>query len=309
MRWRRNGYAFCVSRAVEGAAGLMVALAAGVFAACGPVARIRKATPPVPESSVVPLATLHNENGAADADAGGWQPRPGQTWQWQLTGEVDTSIVADIYDVDLFDTPAETVARLHSLGRRVICYMSAGSYEAWRPDAAAFPPEVIGQPYAGWPDEWWLDIRQADALAPILEARLDLCRAKGFDGVEPDNVDAYQADTGFPLSAQDQLQFNRRLAQAAHARGLSIGLKNDPDQAGALVEDFDWALLEDCFAQGWCEAMAPFVRRGKLVVAVEYTDSGVDWIAACEHMKGLGLQAVLKKRDLDAWRQACADEE
>jgi len=32
-----------------------------------------------------------------------------------------------------------------------------------------------------------------------MQARLDLCVAKGFSVVEPDNTDAYQQDTGMTL--------------------------------------------------------------------------------------------------------------
>ena len=44
-----------------------------------------------------------------------------------------------MYDVDLFDTPVSVVASLHARGRKVICYMSAGSWEDFRPDATRFP--------------------------------------------------------------------------------------------------------------------------------------------------------------------------
>ncbi|MDA1035618.1 MAG: endo alpha-1,4 polygalactosaminidase, partial [Chloroflexi bacterium] len=74
-----------------------------------------------------------------------WRPEVGVTWQWQLTdAPVDTSIDADVYDVDLFETDAATVRRLHDLGRRVICYVNAGGWEDWRGDADAFPAVVIG---------------------------------------------------------------------------------------------------------------------------------------------------------------------
>lgn len=42
-----------------------------------------------------------------------------------------------------------------------------------------------------------------------MQARLDLAVQKGCDGVEPDNVDGYQNNSGFPLTAQDQLAYNR----------------------------------------------------------------------------------------------------
>src|SRR3954454_23250567 len=61
-----------------------------------------------------------------------WRPAPGTTWQWQLTQPVDPSVDAAMYDVDLFETPAAVVRALHARGRRVVCYMSAGSLERWR---------------------------------------------------------------------------------------------------------------------------------------------------------------------------------
>ncbi len=160
-----------------------------------------------------------------------WTPAPRSTFQWQLSGTIDLSPSADVFNVDLCDTPPSTVAALHRRGRHVICYVSVGSYEDWRPDAARFPRSVIGKPYQGWSGEWWLDVRHLSALAPLMRARLDLCQAKGFDAVEPDNIDGYQVDggTGFPLTAGDQLRYNRWIAAEAHCRDLSIGLKNDSD--------------------------------------------------------------------------------
>lgn len=238
-----------------------------------------------------------------------WQPAVRATWQWQLSGSpIDGSIDAQAYDVDLFDVEAVVLAALHAQGRRVICYLSAGSWEDWRPDADQFPPAVIGRDYAGWPGERWLDIRQIDLLAPIMRARLDLCRAKGFDAVEPDNVDGYTNDTGFPLTYQDQLAYNIWLAAEAHARGLSIGLKNDGEQALDLVSHFDWAMTEDCYADGWCDEMAPFAAAGKAVFAAEYTDRMTERQfvnAICPQAGSQGLSAILKHRDLDAWRVAC----
>jgi len=233
----------------------------------------------------------------------------GTSWQWQLTDlPVDSSFEVDVYDIDLFDNDASTVAALHAQGYKLICYISAGSWEDWRPDADRFPASVLGEDYEGWPGERWLDIRQIDLLAPIMRARLDQCASKGFDGIEPDNMDGYANDTGFPLTYQDQLDYNIWLAQEAHARGLSIGLKNDDEQVDDLLPYFDWALTEDCFAEEWCDAMAPFVAAGKAVFAAEYTDefSVSDFLdQACPQADVLGFSALLKDRDLDAWRRAC----
>jgi endo-alpha-1,4-polygalactosaminidase (GH114 family) len=231
-----------------------------------------------------------------------WRPGPGTSWQWQLTGSIDTSVAADMYDIDLFDAPAATVRELHERGRHVVCYLDAGTYEPDRPDADAYPQAVLGAEVEGWPGERWLDIRRLDVLGPIIERRLDDCRAKGFDGVEPDNVDAYANDSGFPLGADDQLAFNRFLATAAHRRGLSVGLKNDLDQVAALEPRFDWALDEQCFQYAECEALRPFADAGKAVFIAEYE---LEPSAFCAAARAAGYSAIRKRLDLDAWREAC----
>ncbi len=218
---------------------------------------------------------------------------------------MDLDLEVDVYDVDLFENDASVVETLHAQGRKVICYVSVGSWEDWRPDKDQFPKAVIGEDYEGWPGEKWLDIRQVELLAPVMRARFDLCREKGFDGIEPDNIDGYTNDTGFPLTYADQLEYNLWLAEEAHARGLSIGLKNDPDQVAHLLPYFDWALTEDCFAEGWCDDMLPFVQMGKPVLAAEYADTGVDFGQICQEADRLRFSLILKNRELDAWRESC----
>lgn len=104
------------------------------------------------------------------------------------------------------------------------------------------PLVSAGARVEGWAGERWLDIRKLDILRPLMEARMDLCKRKGFDAIEPDNVDGYVNRSGFPLTAEDQLRYNIWLATAAHARGLSVGLKNDLEQTERLVTYFDWAV-------------------------------------------------------------------
>ena len=113
--------------------------------------------------------------------------------------------------------------------------------------------------------------------------------------------------TGFPLTYQDQRAYNIWLAGEAHARGLSIGL-NDEAQATDLVSHFDWAMTEDCFADEWCEEMAPFTDAGKAVFAAEYTDqltTNQFLNQVCPQAEVLNLDVIFKDRDLGAWRQAC----
>lgn len=228
------------------------------------------------------------------------------TWQWQLSEPpVDTSIDADVYDIDIFDNDASVIADLHAKGRRVIGYINVGSWEDWRPDKDQFPPEVLGADYEGWPGEKWLDIRRMDLLEPILRARLDICKAKGFDAVEPDNMEIYTNNTGFPISYDDQLKYALWLADEAHQRGLAIGIKNAADQVGDLLDHFDFAIIEDYFFHDWHEKMLPFIQAGKPVFAAEYDDTGVDFAAACKKARELGFSIIQKHRILTAYRVVC----
>ncbi|UUU42347.1 endo alpha-1,4 polygalactosaminidase [Streptomyces sp. NBC_00162] len=230
-----------------------------------------------------------------------WRPPPGVGWQWQLTGKLDTSVKAPVYDVDGFTTTKEQVAALKKAGRKTICYISTGAWEDFRPDADAFPKATIGQGN-GWEGERWLDIRQLTELEPLIAKRFDMCRDKGFDAVEPDNMDGYRNTSGFPLTAEDQLSYNRLIAKLAHDRGLAVGLKNDLDQIPQLVGEFDFAVNEQCAQYRECEKLTPFIEAGKAVFHVEYELPAGRF---CERARELKLSSLQKRYDLDAWRRPC----
>ncbi len=235
---------------------------------------------------------------ASSSEAARWRPGPTTAaWQWQLQGKIDTSVPARVYEVDGFDVGKRVVRRLHREGRRVICYLDVGSWERYRPDRAAFPKQVIGRKYQGYPDERWLDIRRIDLLAKPLEARFDLCRRKGFDAVEPDNDNGFTNRTGFPLTAADQLRFNRWVARQVHRRGMSVALKNDPEQAPKLSRLFDFAVVEQCFQYHECGRFSPFVKQGKAVFEAEYEIGPASF---CKRAAALRFSAIRKSYDLRA---------
>jgi hypothetical protein len=228
----------------------------------------------------------------------------GDWFQIQLAGTIDLSADGQVYEFDGDETPASTIeaVRWHPGPPHVLCYIGAGTWESYRSDAGAFPDSVLGKVVKGWPDERWLDIRQIEVLAPILRARLDTCAAKGFDGVDPDNVNGYTNDTGFPLTAADQLRFNRWLAAEAHARGLVVALKNDGEQAAALAPDFDAAVAEQCVEYDECELYSPFVAAGKPVFDIEYSTAPA---AFCPVAARLQFTIIGKHESLDAYRIGC----
>ncbi|MDP1548216.1 MAG: endo alpha-1,4 polygalactosaminidase [Anaerolineales bacterium] len=227
---------------------------------------------------------------------------PNGSWQIQYTGEINLNLDVAIYNLDLFDTSSATIADLRARGVFVMCYFSAGSREDWRPDADKFPAEVLGNDYEGWSGEKWLDIRKLDLLAPIMNARLDLASQKGCDGVDPDNIQGFTNDTGFPLSYDDQLQYNIWLSESAHARGLSIGLKNNFEQIRDLLPYFDWQLHEECFQYHECEMLLPFLEAGKPVFNIEYTLPTSEF---CPQSNALGLISIRKNLILDAFIESC----
>lgn len=245
-----------------------------------------------------------------------YRPTVETTWQWQLsirsgqTG-INTSYDVDVYDIDLFDTSAEQIAALHDQGRTVICYFSAGSWENWRDDADAFDDQDIGKTLDGWRDERWLNIRSPKVMDIMLD-RLDVALGKGCDGVEPDNVDGYTNRTGFELLADDQLAFNRQLANAAHERGLAIGLKNSGDQAVELVEYFDFSLNEQCHEYDECEQLQPFIDADKPVWNAEYVkpDTAAEAASAaatiCPSATAARLRTLVLPLELDdSFRVSC----
>jgi hypothetical protein len=231
---------------------------------------------------------------------------PGTSWQWQIDGKTIDETVLDgvtnpkkMYDVDLFATDPSVIARLHRKNITVICYMETGGWESYRPDAGAYPAGVLGNVVSGYPDERFVDIRKTDVLRPILAARLDLAAAKGCDGIEPDLDDTYNGyQTGFALTMDDQLTFNKMVADLAHERMLSVGLKNGASNGGTFetkMEQFtDWALNEQCNQFAECDGYRVYVAHGKAVFQVEYTSEGARAEDVCPADNSANFDGLLK---------------
>ncbi len=239
-----------------------------------------------------------------------YHPNIDTSWQWQLQGKLNTSYKVDLYDIDLFDTDSSTIAALKKQGKKVICYFSAGSYEEWREDAKDFPKNLLGKKLTGWKGEKWLDIRNK-TLKIIMKKRLDMAKEKGCDGVEADNVDGYANDTGFDLTPEDQLSYNKFIATQARERGLSVGLKNDLDQVKELEPFFDFSVNERCHEHRICHKLKPFIEHNKPVFNAEYARKYVEnkdgaREKMCKDSKDFGLQTLVLPTELDdSFRYSC----
>jgi hypothetical protein len=243
-----------------------------------------------PAAVTPPTTTTPPPSGGAH-----WTPSSAApiSWNWQLQGTVPTNTKVHVFDIDGFNNSAATVAALHAQGTKVICYIDFGSSENFRPDYSSFPASVQGSTN-GWAGEKWLDIRQLGVLEPIMTARMKMCVQKGFDALEPDNIDGYSNSTGFPLTAQDQLTYNTWIATEAHSLGLSVGLKNDTDQTAQLQPYFDWALNEQCNQYSECNTENVFVHANKAVFDAEYS-GGTGFCSADEsaHINGVAFDLNL----------------
>lgn len=257
-----------------------------------------------------------------------WRPKPGTTWQWQITGKVDLSFPVQMYDIDLYDAqPAASSYRvggfgtvridkglnsgvidaLHRQGRKVICYVDTGAWEDYRPDASLFPHRVVGGS-TGWSGERGLDIRRSawPAFEPLIAARLDLATHSRCDGVEPDQNNPWGNTPGFPISLSDQKAWYLHIAALAHQRGLSVGQKNGIETTDAdTIAAFDWDLNEECNLSRECDVLRGYIAAGKAVFQVEYADEGMTSSKFCPADNRAHFDGLLKYLELGSWRRAC----
>jgi hypothetical protein len=229
-------------------------------------------------ASAILLALGSGVSAGATAPAGGasvrqasgwWTPPQHLTWFWQLQGTIENDKPVAAYDIDGFENEASEVAALHAQGKHVICYIDAGTAEKFRPDYGEFPAATLGRSN-GWPGERWLDIRQLGAIEPIMTARFRMCCEKGFDAVEPDNVEAFANKSGFEITPAQQLSYNEWIATEVHALGMAVLQKNDGEQSAQLQPYFDGALSEQCNQYKECADFQPYLTAGKPVLNAEY---------------------------------------
>lgn len=252
------------------------------------------------------------QNNSSSTKENWYKPDITNSLQWQLTGSVNMNYDADMYDIDLFDSSKELIQSLQNNNIKVICYFSGGSYENWREDKDSFASEILGKDMDGWEGEKWLDISNPKVESIMLK-RLDLAKEKGCDGVEPDNMDNYSNDTGFSLTANDQLKYNKFIANEARKRGLSVGLKNDVDQIKELEPYFDFSINEQCHIYNECENMKPFIDANKPVFNIEYAQKYIDNNNSerdlmCKKSKELKFQTLILPMNLDdSFRISCEE--
>jgi hypothetical protein len=135
-------------------------------------------------------------------------------------------------------------------------------------------------------------------------ACMDVCRDKGFDGVQFDNVDGWQNNTGFPLTREDYIYYSALLANLAHSKGLSVGWENAAENVPDLLPYFDWFIMEECHEWDECDAGTPMIGAGKFVGEVEYEEEYRD-LEFCTLDDQLQISGMFKNLDLDSFMLPC----
>lgn len=259
-----------------------------------------------PASAAQHAPAAHAQHAAAST---WWQPANsgpdnGPEWQWELDHPLRVGSAADmglnatnaagqvaanptVLDVDGIENPAPTVAALHSLGDKAICYIeigSAGDYYAAADEGipVSYYAQLksagdLGAKMAGY-SEYYLNINAGSTVSIIESMIRQQCAAKGFDAVEPDIGDSYTDHTGFSITQAQNAAYDNTLGTYAHSLGLAWGQKNGDQNSSfsrlqAPVADF--LLTEECNYYHTCAGVtAPYLAAHKLVLNAEYTD---DW--------------------------------
>lgn len=195
--------------------------------------------------------------------------KPNINWHIQLDGKLKVPKNIQLIEIDLFETSDKKITALKSKNIMVICYFSAGTFEDWRSDISQIPKSSLGKPMPDWEGETWWNVNHKSVRDVIL-SRLNLAKSKGCDGVDPDNVDFYDNDTGLPITQNDTLEFLKWLADQTHKLNLKIALKNAGTLATKLANYFDLNVTEQCFEYNSCEEHLAFTKVGKPVLNIEY---------------------------------------
>jgi len=246
-----------------------------------------------------------------------WRPAVGSSWQIILQGPIilDPSAMAitpnvDIYDIDLFTNPQSTIDTLHRLGKKVICYFSAGSYEPGRPDSGDFKNADKGRVLDGWPAERWLNLNSQN-VRDIMSKRMELAARKRCDAVDPDNVDGYDNKNGLGLTKADTVNFLSFLVSKAQSLGLAIGLKNAGAVIPSVLPAMQFLVNEQCVQYSDCPTFSAFINASKPVFHIEYpSEVKPDFVANFCKDNGPaqgthGFSTVIKNMNLDGWVSYC----
>ncbi|MET0447290.1 MAG: endo alpha-1,4 polygalactosaminidase [Aeromicrobium sp.] len=216
---------------------------------------------------------------------------------YQLGGAYTPAATVQIVTRDRTEAPAP--------GRYSICYVNSfqtqpGTLGWWKKKHPSLllrdaKKHLVRDP--GWPDEVLLDIRTSRkraAIGRLNRAWFAQCARKGYQAVEPDNLDSWTRSEG-RLKTSHAVSLAKRLVREAHGTGVAIAQKNTP-QLSRLRLGFDFAVAEECEVYREC---GTYTRTyGTRLIEIEYTDNGrAAFRRACAARRGRA-SILLRDRDV-----------
>lgn len=151
-------------------------------------------------------------------------------------------------------------------------------------------------------NELLLDVSTAQkraALLQVIRPWIDECAAKGFDALEPDNMDSWTRSNG-RLTRQQALDFIALVTAYAHGKGLAVAQKNalELGAAGRSQGKLDFAIAEECadytMDDGQPECQGYVNVYGNHVIVLEYDQD--HFRQACTRF---GPSLSVTRRDVD----------
>ena len=234
-----------------------------------------------------------------------WVPAEDARWLARLDGAINVDNSADFFYLDPQQQPADDLTSLHEQGRRYLCYLSAGTVESFRDDADLFPRHAVGNVVPDFPNERWLDLRDAEVRALMAKRIVALAEA-GCDGVAPASLTGYETDSGFDLTLQDTLDYAHFVADAAHAAGMSVALSGPSALTLELWQSFDFGLAIGCVASTMCREYAALTAAEKPVLHVELGDESAA-LELCKSAQTLGFEAIVSDAGFTGRCVVCRD--
>ncbi len=195
-----------------------------------------------------------------------------------------------------------------------ICYVNAFQTQPDDPDVerpdehSAWPADLVLDELPddpGWPGEYLVDLstpQRRIAAAAHVHPMLEVCAAKGFKGVDLDNLDAWTRFGGTPHAGDvpygpaEAIDYATRLVADAHALDLAVARKNTPElsrRVSRSIIGFDFAIAESCAR--WHECGRYRRAFGRRVIMIEYRDR--DLRRACR-WHGDDVSIVRRDREL-----------
>jgi hypothetical protein len=242
--------------------------------------------------------------GAGGAGAS-YVPAADSAWQAQLSGAIDPELSVELFYLDPDSNEPGALARLKEQEKHYVCYLSAGTFEPWRADANEFPERVRGNALENYPEEQWLDVRDA-TVRQLMSDRVAALALEGCEGIVPESMEVHAADTGFDLTLYDALDYAGWFVERIHAAGISAGLHGPSVLTTSLAMAADWGLAVACVEPSGCSEFQPLVELGKPVLHVEFGDEETA-PDVCRSAERLGFDALIKRESFDAFRIACRD--